>query len=357
VSGALHIVDVSGSPRELGRAHGEEMRTAVAEGLHHWMEMIAADTGLRPEEYVASFLVSTDFLPAIEAQTHGCLEEVRGIAEGARQSFDVMLAYQLMDEEWWYRDSLARSRRPSFHACSAVGIVRDGGTSLVAQNMDLPSHYDGTQVLLCLRPSDGPETMLFTPSGILGTTGLNHHGVAVCVNALPHLRHRSSGLPVGFVIRGLLAKRTLADAVAMLEAVPHATGQNYLLGEPGAIRDFECSPGQVSEVEPSGNLIEHTNHPLANEDIDPEEASQAEFRSTTRSRLAKLERELSGLGATATVEDVARTLSDQEVPVSVPRGSDWMTLGSLIMELSSEPVLYIAPGPPADTPYTEVRFR
>ncbi len=353
---ALRIVDVSGSPRELGRAHGEEMRTTIAEGLQHWLEMIAAETGSRAEDYVASFLGSTDFLTAIETHTHNCLEEVRGIADGARQSFDVMLAYQLMDAEWWYRDSLARSRRASFHACSAVGIVREGGTSLVAQNMDLPSHYDGTQVLLRFRPSDGPETMLFTPSGILGTTGLNQEGVAVCVNALPHLRHRTTGLPVGFVIRGLLAKRTLAEAVAVLQTVPHATGQNYLLGEPGAIRDFECSPGQVSEVKPSGSLIEHTNHPLANEDIDPEEASQADFRSTTRGRLARLESELGGLGAKATVDDVARTLSDREVPVSVPRGSDWMTLGSLIMELSSEPVVHVAPGPPADTPYTEVRF-
>jgi isopenicillin-N N-acyltransferase like protein len=356
VTPGLRIVEVSGSLRELGRAHGEEMRTTIAEGLQRWKEVIAAETGLSGEAFVASFLGSTDFLPAIKTHTPDCLEEVRGIAEGARQSFDVMLAYQLMDEEWWYRDSLARSLRASSHACSAVGIVREGGTSLVAQNMDLPSHYDGTQVLLRLRPTRGAETMVFTPSGLLGTTGLNQDGVAVCCNSLPHLRHRASGLPVGFVLRGLLAKRTLADAVAVLQAVPHATGQNYMVGEPGAIRDFECSAGQVSEVKPSGSLIKHTNHPLANDDIDSEEAGQAEFRSTTRSRLARLGAELGGLGARATVSDVARTLSDREVPVSVPRGSDWMTLGSVIMELSSEPVLHIAPGPPADTPYTEVRF-
>lgn len=332
------------------------MRTTIAEGLQRWLEVIAGETGHRAEAYVASFLGTTDFLPAIKTHTPDCLEEVRGIADGARQSFDVMLAYQLMDEEWWYRESLVRSRRARFHACSAVGIAREGGTSIVAQNMDLPSHYDGTQVLLRLRPTGGAETMVFTPSGILGTTGLNQDGVAVCCNALPYLRHRASGLPVGFVIRGLLAKRNLADAVAVLQEVPHATGQNYLMGGPGAIRDFECSAGQVSEVNPSGSLIKHTNHPLANEDIDPEEAGEAEFRSTTRSRLAKLESELGGLGATATVDDVARTLSDREVPVSVPRGSDWMTLGSVIMELSSEPVLHIAPGPPADTPYADVRF-
>lgn len=332
------------------------MRTTIADGLQRWLAVIEAETRLTGDAFVASLLGSTDFLPAIKTHTPDCLEEVRGIAEGAGQSFDVMLAYQLMDEAWWYRDSLARSLRESFHACSAVGIAGEDRTTLVAQNMDLPSHYDGTQVLLRLRPGGGPETMVFTPAGIVGTTGLNRDGVAVCVNSLPHLRHRASGLPVGFVLRALLAQRTLADAVAVLRAVPHATGQNYLLGDPGAIRDFECSAGQVSEVKPSGSLLKHTNHPLANEDIDPEEAGRAEYRSTTRTRLATLERELGGLGATATVDDVARTLSDRAAPVSVPRGSDWMTLGSVIMELSSEPVLHIAPGPPADTPYTEVRF-
>src|SRR6202035_217855 len=145
VTTGLRIVDVSGSPRELGRAHGEEMRTTIAEGLQRWLELIAVETGLRGEPYVASFLESTDFLPAITTYTTNCLEEVRGIAEGAHQRFDMMLAYQLMDEEWWYRDSLARSRRASINACSAVGIAHERGMSIVAQNMALPSHYDGTQ--------------------------------------------------------------------------------------------------------------------------------------------------------------------------------------------------------------------
>ena len=180
VTPCLRIVEVSGSPRELGRAHGEEMRTTIAEGLQHWLEMIATETGLGPEESSSHFSGPAISSAAIEAHAHNYLEEVRGIAEGADQSFDTMLAYQLMDEEWWYRDSLARSRRASFHACSAVGVARDGGTSLVAQNMDLPSYYDGTQVLLRLRRDDGPETMVFTPAGILGTTGLNQDGVAVC---------------------------------------------------------------------------------------------------------------------------------------------------------------------------------
>jgi hypothetical protein len=99
----------------------------------------------------------------------------------------------------------------------------------------------------------------------------------------------------------------------------------------------------------------HTNHPLANDDIDVE-ASRMERGSTTIERLERLRADLAGLGESVTVEAAKQTLSDRDVPVCVPRGSDWMTLGSLVMELSTVPVLHIAPGPPADTPYTRVGF-
>jgi hypothetical protein len=232
--------------------------------------------------------------------------------------------------------------------------MRKDGTSLVAQNMDLPSVYDGTQVLLHLRPPGGPEVLVFGPAGMIGTTGLNGNGVAICANELPQLRHRSSGLPVAFVLRAVLAREKFEDAVALLRTVPHATGQNYLVGGPGVVRDLECSPGQIREVPPSGAQVMHTNHPLANKDIDVD--ARKDKGSTTIERLERLQRDLSGLGEGVTVEDVKHTLSDREVPVCVPRGSNWMTLGSLIMELSAEPVLHIAPGPPADTSYSTVRF-
>src|SRR5207249_9925892 len=66
--------------------------------------------------------------------------------------------------------------------------------------------------------------------------------------------------------------------------------------------------------------------------------------------------DLASLGNQVTADDVKKALSDREVPVCVPRGSDWMTLGSLVMELSADPELHFAPGPPTDTSYSEIRF-
>jgi hypothetical protein len=282
------------------------------------------------------------------------MHEVRGIAEGSAQRFHTVLAYQMMDEEWAFRVSSAKSPKASIEACSAFGVVRDDGTAIVAQNMDLPSHYDGTQVLLRVRPDDGPAVMVLTPAGMTGTCGLNEHGIAVCVNALFQLRHGHTGLPVGFVLREALAQRTFDDATDWLRSVPHATAQNYLIGHPGEVRDFEASPHEISEVAVDQGQIAHTNHVLVNDDLDPNVRDDS--RSTTYARLDKLRSELGRRGPDVGVDDVKRALSDLTVPVCVPRGSDWMTFGSVVMEIAPEPVMHVAPGPPAENPYVEVRF-
>jgi isopenicillin-N N-acyltransferase like protein len=346
VSAGVRIVDASGPRREIGRAHGEEMRDEIAEGIGRWQN--------RGDDYIDTFLAATHFVAAIDAFTPRLMEEVHGIAEGSRQRFNTVLAYQMMDEEWAFRVSAGRSTRASIEACSAFGVVREDGTAIVAQNMDLPSHYDGTQVVLRLQPDDTPGVMVLAPAGMLGTCGLNSDGVGVCVNALFQLRHDRTGLPVGFVLRGLLERRTAGDAARFVSTVPHATAQNYLIGDATHIADFEASPGKISEVPIEGGQVAHTNHVLVNDDFD--RAVGDDPKSTTVARLDKLHSALRPLGATVSVDDVKRTLSDRSVPVCVPRGADWMTFGSVVMQLSATPAMHVAPGPPGETPYSELRF-
>jgi hypothetical protein len=355
VRATFNVVESSGAPRELGRVHGEAARGWIAQGVDAWSEVTGRHTGMTTRSYVESFLNATDFTKAIEYFTPALLEEVRGIAEGAGLPFETVLAYQMMDEEWAYRVEVTRDRRHRGESCSAAGVLRSDGTAVIGQNMDLPRHYDGTQVLLSARPADGPAVMVFTPAGMIGTCGLNERGVGVCVNALSHLRHGHAGLPVAFVLRGALAQRSARDAASLLKTVPHATGQNYLVADGERVEDYECSPGGAVEVPAAAAQVAHTNHVLMSTDVDPAVGDEA--HSTTIERLASVRSDLGALGADATFADLMRALSDTNVPVCVPRGAAWMTLGSVVMELGPEPVLHVALGPPADTPYTRVTFQ
>src|SRR5438034_663001 len=86
------------------------------------------------------------------------------------------------------------------------GTGRERGGALLAQNMDLPEVMDGGQTILRSTAPDGTRTVVLTAAGMIGLTGCSSAGVGVCVNTLSMLNHSPDGLPVAFVVRGLLER-------------------------------------------------------------------------------------------------------------------------------------------------------
>lgn len=353
---------LTGSPRERGRAHGEELRSIILDGMGRWKETLQTAVGLPIEDYLADFTARTNFLPAIERWTPHLLEEVRGIGEGAAIPFRDIYAYQLMDEEWLFRADLGRGIQPQEH-CSMVGIFGEGAPPLLAQNMDLPKYYDGTQTLLSIRdPERAGESLVFTAAGLIGATGLNSRSIGICCNTLTQLAYADHGLPVGFIVRRVLESSTVDEAASFVRSIQHASGQNYAIGGPDRIVDFECSAHRTAPYSCGSTHLYHTNHPLANDDrwvragqsgSAPEPADTRSPMSNSEQRFAYLERQVGGAAPPRTVDAVKGLLSNCTVPINVGRAGagSGMTLGSLVMELSTPPVLHYAPGPPAETPY------
>ena len=345
----IKAVDCAGNPRTVGRAHGEALRPVVADGLERWLTYLGETHLTSPDNYLGDFLASTDYLPAIERWTPTLLEEVRGIAEGADRPFHQILAYSLMDEEW----AFAKARHAQAPGCTVACFRGSGDTApVLAQTMDIPSLHDGTQVVLRIRPPDGPEALVFAYAGMIALNGCNAAGVGVVVNALEVLPSSIRGLPVAFVLRGVLARTSLAGAVEFVRSVPHASGQHYALGGPDGLASLECSAnGAVEDAAVNGRVL-HTNHPLVCTDLacDPE---QSFARSRTRERHAYL---LERAPACAACDDVERLLADTSVPVSLAPGRGYMTFGAVSMKLTVPPRLRVAPGPPHGTPFVEVEF-
>lgn len=335
---AIRVVEAAGAPREAGRAHGEAARDLIATGIERWLARIGRDHREGPEAYLAGFLAATDYLPAVRRHTPDLLEEVAGIAEGAGQPFATILAFNLLDEEWEH-DKASGGPAPG---CTSLGVARDAaGTPLLAQTMDIPDLHDGTQILLRVRAGDAPEARLLAYAGMLGLTGANVAGVGVVVNNLEMLRSRPDGLPVAFVLRGILGRERLDDAAAFVLGVPHATGQHYAVGDPGGIRAFEGWGGGVAEVPTGPGRYTHANHPLASDAFrgDPEPSYRA---SRTRERQAAVEQP----EAAATQAALETLLEDTTAPVSREPGHGYMTFGGVSMALARPPRLRVAAGPP-----------
>jgi isopenicillin-N N-acyltransferase like protein len=343
---SIWTVDCAGSPREIGRAHGETAKAAIDLGLRKWGGAIERRTGMNLDAYVGDFLGRTDYLPAIHAYTPQLLEEIEGIAEGSGQPAQRILAFNLLDEEWEFS-----KRGRVAPGCTSAAIM-DGpaGAPVIGQTMDIPSVHDGCQLALRTRPQDGPAVIVFAYAGMIGLMGCNDAGVGVVVNNLEVLPSAANGLPVAFVMRGILARRTLAAAANFVRDAPHATGQHYLIASPEGLRGFEGWGGGVQEVSSHGARYVHANHPLAAGALrgDPAATYAA---SRTIERQAAVE---AGVATAVNQSGLEGLLMDTTAPVSREIAGGFMTFGAMSMELTVPPTVRIAPGPPHRTEWTDV---
>lgn len=359
---SFSFLEISGPPRERGRRYGEGLRGPIVERDRRWRQEIETATKRPADRFIADFLEQTRFLPAIERWTPDLLEEVRGIADGSGLPYEAVLSAQFMDEEWWFQQSL-------HHHCSSFGARRERGT-IIGQTMDLPSWMDGFQTLLLVRgEAPGTDAYVVTVAGMVALMGVNSRGLGVSVNTLLQLRHNAEGLPVAFVSRGLLSQPDFATAVEFLHSVPHASGQNYVIGDPQDVASFECSAGGAFRYlpEPSGRRVWHTNHPLVSTDQADDRVgpSWLQFRRNSEARYDALDRRIAGASdinsalarATLSSRDdqdapVSRTLAESEGETSAP----FFTFAAQIAELSAEPVLWAAAGAPSTHAFERYDF-
>ena len=367
----MRVLTLTGTPRQRGRQHGEELREAIGRHLDLYRENIQQDTGLEAQVFFDRFYAETDFLPAIEKYTPDLLEEVRGIAEGSGRKFDEVLARQLSDEDPWFRQ-VVKFGRSVPENCSCLG-TRESGRSLIAQNMDSPAYYDGFQMLLrVVEPDSDVESLVFTVAGKLSLAGMNNYGVGICCNTVLQLDFNPRGLPEDFIVRKVLQQKNLADVLDFMHSIPHASGQNYVLGDPNRVTDLECSAHLVAEVAPLAgqSRIYHTNHPLINNDTHswdalwergereaPQMIAQMKARMTTFDRFSALKQQVEA-ELPLDVRRAADILSDHTAPICLHhlhKGN--YTLGCLVMELDGDtPRLNAAGGPPCSTPFRTYTF-
>jgi isopenicillin-N N-acyltransferase like protein len=356
----FRVVELEGAPYQRGLKQGRELRETIRSAVEAWKEDLRRTYKTDPDVFVREFVARTNYVPAVEKWTPELLAEVRGISEGSGTDFPTMLTYQLVDEYWVNGGDILKEH------CSGLGIAATASHSaIVAQNMDLEGFRDGLQTLLHIKDPSGLEAYVLTAPGLIGVNGINNKGVGITANTLAQLAHNRDGLPVAFVVRGVLQRSTFGEIEAFLKGVRHASGQNYTAGASGRVAYFEASARKVVEVSSSGGFIYHTNHPLANDDYSEEgseEMHRPSFSDSTRTRYEALKTHLAADPGESVVDLIKETLRSRDSDVNPvcralkDRGSTF-TYGSTIMVLSGQqPYLLAAPGPPDQYEYATFRF-
>jgi hypothetical protein len=355
-TGKLRIIELEGTPYQMGKVHGQTLRTEILELVKRWKEDLAKTYRVTAEVFIQNLLEKTDFQPAIVRWTPGLLDEVRGIADGAGVDFDTMYAYQLIDEIWAMDKDLGLSK------CTSIAVGKKKGNAVyVAQTLDIPTFYHGYQTVLRIRDrQEDLETLVLTIPGVVAANGLNSRSVAVCVNAVTQLAYSPKGLPVAFVIRGILRQKSYEQAVKFLEDIRPAAPQNYVIGGLADFASFERSAGKMSRFFPfeGAEFTYHTNHPLVNDDFNPRFPEMLESKGMTPEKYRTLCPRFNFLG---------QTLKDNSAPIDLaslktlfqnrPSGiNNATTYGCTIMVLGENPELHISPGRPDEEPFQVLAF-
>lgn len=327
---------LSGPPRDRGQQHGEELRGLIASAISAWFEHLAPRTD--PQSFVVEISERTGLRAAGGAHAPDLMAEVAGIAEGAGQDFETMFAWQLIDECWWFLDDLeVRASRAADgrERCSALAINHQG-RGIVAQTQDLDRHCDGTQVMLRYLDQSGLEILVPSLAGLLALNGVNSAGLAVGITTLSQLPHSPAGVGSGLLVPMLLRCAAVDEALALLDRVPIASGNSFVIGSRDRSVAVEVSSAALA-VSADGDRALHTNHALAQEPLHP----HARFDHSV-ARLRLLDQHVR---PDSTLDDLATMYATGPVCQSREGSGTKMSVGTTIFELGDEPGCHYAPGP------------
>ena len=267
----IKILDLSGSPEEMGHQHGSAFRDQIRQytqervdlassalwtggtldrgevleiaesmlssheafspTLHAEMMAMAKAAGITPPEaiVVGGF---TDFIDTVRAEVGGPLPE------------------QLQEDD-----------------CTAVIVPDDraDGAGFLAQTWDMHDSATKHVVLMRLKPNDAPASVVFTTSGALAQLGMNEHGVCVGINNLTATDGRR-GVTWPSVVREALNQTTASGARDIVLDADLAGGHNFhIFDANGTGFSIEAMPStRPVEVLDRAPIV-RTNHTLAAE--------------------------------------------------------------------------------------------
>lgn len=344
------VLEVSGSPREMGRQQGEAMRDELHGMIELVVDRINKGRPGRPAFTCEQGLaVAASSIGPAEAYAPHLVDELRGVAEAGGVSLEQVMLINV-------RNQIAIALEG---ACTSIAVeagASAAATGMVGQNWDNDPATDPFSLVLTRRPSSGPAHMTFTQPGVIGYMGLNEQGVGVCLNTLP-APASGRGVPWYFVVRSICEQASLDEIVMQVGRADRAISANAAMMTPDGAADLEITADAVRVLRANdrGALV-HTNHCL-HPDLAPINDDYPELIQSGP-RLGRSEALLSEIDGAVSFDDLKRILSDHDgFPRSIcrhpnddPETGFWRSVVSMIME-PSEGRMHLTRGNPCERPY------
>lgn len=353
---AFPVIEVDGPAFERGRQHGERARERVERSMANYADLFGF-CGMSWDEAQRRARPYRDVIGSFDA---ALLEEIEGIARGAARKVEEVLALNVRTE---ILPPIFLSGADTGE-CTAIAVgpaaSQTGGT-LLAQNWDWVGAQRDALILLRIAEGKDPACITLTEAGMLAKIGLNGAGFGVCLNILRSIFDGVKiGVPVHVLLRALLKRAGVRDAIEFAARLSFAGSSNVLCADRGGeTASLEFSPRGLRAVRSDTATLCHTNH-----FVDPETREWQARLAENLSTVPRLERarQIAGSLAKHGIEDLKRLLRDESAGLlsicrkpdaSLPPQARIESVASVIMELDRG-VMHVAPDVPSRADYAPV---
>ena len=357
-------IRVQGPPLDRGRQYGEGAASQIKRNIDIYKEMFAYYAGWDWEKTKSHARL---FEPVISAYRSRHLDEMRGIAEGAKVDYEDILALNVRTE---IRNFAIAKRVP--RECSSFVIlppIAEVGHTLIGQNWDWAVPVQDTVIVLEVDAGDVPNFVTLVEAGLLAKTGMNANGIGMTTNSLySNLDIDASvGVPHHIILRTILESESYSDAIQAINGHIRASSANFTVAHrDGEFFNIEAAPGDFTKAIihfPEEDYYAHTNHFITKDTDFIDMGIWHGPGSLVRNQ--RINRFLRTHQGKFSVSDLQNALADHfNFPNSVcghpdprdPVQEHYKTVASIIMDLK-EATIWLAAGNPCDKKYEKYAFQ
>lgn len=289
----IRVVDLAGSPTEIGETHGRLFADEIREYANDRVELAASGlwTG-GPVDRGVVLEVAESMLPAHEHFDRDLYVEMTAMADAAGiTAAEAVVVGGFTDFVDTMRAVIGGDMPESVieDDCTAM-IIPDGvanGAGIFGQTWDMHATATNRVVLLRIHPNDAPAALVFSTTGCLGQIGMNEEGVCVGINNLVGL-DGVRGVNWTSVVRAMLKSSTAAEARDVLLGADLAGAHNFLIFDKhGNGFNVEAMPSARPFTELADAPIVHTNHTQYPESTAVQAEKAPGLMDSSASRLAQ----------------------------------------------------------------------
>ena len=354
------LFDLSGSPREIGLAYGEQ----AGEYVHRSVAIYQNAFLSKGVTWEQARQKAREFAPRIERYCPDFLVELAAIAEGAELPLEDLIAINARTELLYGQKPAAPPGADTDpDGCTgaiAMPEATANGHTLHGQNWDWRDECSESAVVLRIRPDHGPDMLIFVEAGILARCGMNSAGVATTGNFLQTDQdYGLEGIPLALVRRRVLKSTRLGEAIRVVFDAQLAFSNNLMISQSdGECVNLEATPKEVFWTLPDRGLLVHANHFTSTGALakvhDLGLATNTDSLYRDRRVRARLQRNLGQLG----VEDFKEAFADRygapravcRSPVQGPGGKTSSTVATIVMDTTAKEMWI------AKRPYDQANF-